>query len=74
MPNCTKIPELYKIAFLFQVTSNFSELTVDLSGICFEHGRAALVPNIPSRLQSPVAHLTVSRACLLYTSPSPRDS
>ena len=62
MSNCTKAPELYKIVFLFQVTSNFSELTADLSGVRFERGRAALVPSIPSRLQSPVAHLTVSRA------------
>ena len=62
MSNYTKTPELYKIAFLFQVTSNSSELTVELSGVCFEHGREALVPSIPSRFQSPVAHLTVSRA------------
>ena len=57
-----KTPKLYKIAFLFQMTSNFSELTADLSGVRFERGRAALVPSISSRFQSPVAHLTVSRA------------
>ena len=60
MSNCTKALELYKIAFLPQLASNFSELTADLFDVCFEHGRAApVVPSIPSHLQSPVVHFTV---------------
>ena len=63
MSNCTKAPELYKIAFLSQLDSNFSELTADLSGVYFERGSAAPeVPSIPSHLKSPVTHFTVSRA------------
>ena len=58
--NCTKAPELYKIVFLSQLASNFSELTADLSGVRFERDRAVpAVPSIPSRLQSPIAHFTV---------------
>ena len=56
MSNCTKTPELYKIAFLPQL----SELTTDLFDVRFERGRATpAVLNIISRLQSHVAHFTV---------------
>ena len=61
MSNYILAPELNKIAFLPQLTSNFSELTVDLFDACFERGRAVpAVPSILSLFQPHVTRFTVS--------------